>query len=406
MKILILTQYFIPETGAPQNRLYSLATGLVEAGAEVTVLTAMPNYPKMEIFDGYKGKLYKEELINSIRIIRSWIFIRKSKGIAARLMNYFSFVISSVIAGLLKVKKTDIIICESPPLFLGISALVLKKVKRAKLVFNVSDLWPESAEKLGIVTNNKILSLSYWLEKKIYQHAELVSGQTQGITKNILGRYPKVPVYWFRNGIDTDSFNLDATGRTFRQDNDIGECDFVLLYAGIIGHAQGLEVIVKAASILKDKREILFVIVGDGPEKSKLVQISNENKLCNIRFLPNTDREFMPGIVAACDAYIVPLKKSELFKGAIPSKLFEPLAMGKPILLGVEGEADDLFIKGGKCGLAFEPENERELVKGIEILFNNRGLSSELGANGQTYVLNNFNRQRINMEFYNRIKNL
>lgn len=127
MEILILTQYFPPETGAPQNRLYSLATDLIEAGADVTVLTAMPNYPKMAIHEGYKGNIYKKELLNKIKIIRTWIFVVKSKSVIPRLMSYASFVISSLVAGLLKVKKPDVIICESPPLFLGISAILIKK---------------------------------------------------------------------------------------------------------------------------------------------------------------------------------------------------------------------------------------------------------------------------------------
>src|SRR5258705_1798593 len=212
MKILILTQYFPPETGAPQNRLYSLATDLIEAGADVTVLTAMPNYPKMEIYEGYKGKVNKKERLNKIKIIRTWIFVIKSKSIIPRLLNYTSFVISSMVVGILKVGRPAVILCESPPLFLGISAIVLKKIKGAKLVFNVSDLWPETAEKLNIVTNRQMLGISYWLGKKNYKNAALVSGQTQGIIKNIRTRYPIVPVYWFKNGIDTSTFNLNTDG--------------------------------------------------------------------------------------------------------------------------------------------------------------------------------------------------
>ena len=406
MKILILTQYFPPETGAPQNGLYSLATDLIDAGADVTVLTAMPNYPKMEIFEGYKGKIYKKEVLNKIKIIRTWIFIVKSKAIVPRLINYISFVISSLVAGLFKVKRPDVIICESPPLFLGITAIALKKMKRTKLVFNVSDLWPETAEKLNIITNKQMLNASYWLEKKIYESAALVSGQTQGIIKNIQARYPMVPAYWFKNGIDTSTFDLNAGGSLFRLQNNVGDNDCILLYAGILGHAQGLEVIIKAANLLKDRKEIIFFLVGDGPEKDNLIKLSKEYELNNVRFFPNMQRNNMPGIVAACDIYIVPLKKNDLFKGAIPSKLFEPLAMGKPILLGVEGEAKKLFIEDGNCGMPFEPENEKELSKGIQLLADNRKLLSELGANGKAYVLRNFDRKNINKEFYNRIKEL
>ena len=286
-------------------------------------------------------------------------------------------------------RRPAVIICESPPLFLGISAMVLKKIKGARLVFNVSDLWPESAEKLNIVTNKQMLGISYWLEKKIYQTAALVSGQTQGIIKNIQARYPIVPVYWFKNGIDTSTFNLDADGSLFRLQNNVGENDFVLLYAGIIGHAGGLEVIIKAANILKRKKRNYFYRRRRS-QKDKLVKLSSEYDLRNIRFMSNMPGNKIPEIVAACDAYIVPLKKNDLFKGAIPSKLFEPLAMGKPILLGVDGEAKKIFIEDGNCGIAFEPENEIQLAKGIQLVLDDKTLLSELGANGKAFVFTKF----------------
>ena len=148
MKIIILTQYFPPESGAPQNRLHSLATHLSSFGAEVTVLTAMPSYPQSVIYDGYKNKWYIKEKEGNLTIYRSWIFVSKSKAIVARLLNYFSFVFTALVVGLFCTQKHDIIICESPPLFLGITAFILKWTKKSKLIFNVSDLWPESAEKL------------------------------------------------------------------------------------------------------------------------------------------------------------------------------------------------------------------------------------------------------------------
>ena len=157
MKFLILSQYYPPETGAPQNRLHSLALNLVKNGCEVEVLTAMPNYPKMEVFESYKGLKYSIEYIDSIKVHRSKIYVSKSKGVFKRLLNYFSFVLSSM-KSLNKLKKTDYVICESPPLFLGISALYISKKLNAKLIFNVSDLWPESADKLDIVTNKFFLN--------------------------------------------------------------------------------------------------------------------------------------------------------------------------------------------------------------------------------------------------------
>lgn len=406
MKVLLLTQYFPPETGAPQNRLHSLATNLVNFGAEVSVLTAMPNYPKMEVFEPYRGKRYCKEQDGKITIHRSWIYVKKSKAVTARLLNYFSFVFSSLWVGLFNIGKHDVIICESPPLFLGITALLLKWIKGSKLVFNVSDLWPESAEKLNIVTNKAMLGLSYSLEARIYKSANLVSGQTQGIVKSVQSRFPAVKTFWFRNGIDLNVFNIDASGESLKQQVNKKPDEFILLYAGVIGHAQGLDVIIKAANALKAQPHIRFVMAGDGPEKPELLAMIRTYGLSNIEFLPNLSRDKMPDLIACCDAYIVPLKKNDLFKGAIPSKLFEPLAMAKPIILGVDGEARELFINKEQCGLYFEPENDAELVQCINRLHESPALTEKLGRQGQKYVLEKFERSQIAGEFFQQLKQL
>lgn len=406
MKILILTQYFPPETGAPQNRLHSLASYLSEFGAEVSILTAMPNYPKMEIYEGYKGKFFKKETDGPLTIYRSWIYVKKSKGVVARLLNYFSFVFSSLFIGLLRVPRHDVIICESPPLFLGITALLLKWIKSSKLDFNVSDLWPESAEKLGIVNNKIMLGLSYKLEAFIYKNANLVSGQTQGIITSINQRFPKVNTHLFRNGIDTKQFSEEGNRSGFRAKYGMSESDFVIAYAGIIGHAQGLEVIIHAAKELSAYPQIKFLIVGDGPEKPKLIELTAQLGLTHIIFVNNVPRSEMPDVVAACDCYVTPLRKNDLFLGAIPSKIFEPLSFGKPVLLGVDGEAKELFVETGHCALHFEPENAAHLAQQALKLFNNKTLLYELGANGRLYVRNNFDRQVLAKSLWQKLQTI
>lgn len=406
MKILILTQYFPPETGAPQNRLHSLAGYFSNLGAEVSILTAMPNYPKMEVFDGYRGKFYKYEEQGNIKVHRAWIFVSKSKSVIFRLLNYFSFVFSSLLIGIIKINKHDIIICESPPLFLGISALILKWFKNSKLVFNVSDLWPESAEKLDIVTNKFFLSLSYKLEGLLYLKSNLVSGQTQGIVKNISERFPSVKTYWLPNGIDFNQYNVSANGADFRLKYALFSSDFVLMYAGILGYAQGLDVIIRSAQITKSVSGIKYVIIGDGPESEKLKKLAKEFSLENVIFVGNIPRENMSNAIAACNAYIVPLKKNDLFLGAIPSKLFEPLAMGKPILLGVDGEARELFIEKGNGGLFFTPEDANELAEKVLYLNANRNEISILGDNGKKFVSINFNREKIAKLFFEKLESL
>jgi glycosyltransferase involved in cell wall biosynthesis len=395
--IIILTQYYPPETGAPQNRLHSLAKYIHKSGVQVHVMTSMPNYPKNEIYEAYRGRYAMSENIEDITVHRRWIFVSASRGVAARLLNYFSFVVTSFFA-LLRMPRADYLLCESPPLFLGWTAVIISKIKGSRLVFNVSDLWPESAEKLQIISNRFLIQLAYRLEHWIYKNAWLISGQTKGIVKSISERFPMKKVVWFPNGVDLDFFEGAHESVEWRSELGIHTDNFVLLYAGIIGYAQGLDVILQAATKVKEM-PITFLIVGDGPEKERLIKLSHEMELSNVIFQGNLQKSKIPGLIKSCDAYIVPLKKLDLFKGAIPSKLFEPLSLGKPILLGVDGEARELFIEEGNAGLYYEPENAEELIEKIKTLYADRNLKTALGKNGQQYVKVNFDRNQIHARF-------
>jgi glycosyltransferase involved in cell wall biosynthesis len=407
LKLLILTQYFPPEVGAPQNRLFELAVRLQKLGVDITILTAMPNYPQMEIYDGYKNKKYVYEEMEGLKIHRSKIFVSKSKSIVNRLRNYFSFVISSALTGKKIENNFDFLICESPPLFLGYSAMYLARKKKAKLIFNVSDLWPESAEKLGVVTNKWLLKLAYNLEQKLYKKSVLVTGQTQGICKNINLRFPTIKTHWLPNGVDLNYYNPEnIKDLNWREKNKFSKDDFIFLYAGIIGIAQGLEIILNAAKNFKNISSLKFVLMGSGPEKEKLLHLKTELKLENVFFLEPVSKKEMPYILKSINAAIIPLRKLDLFLGAIPSKIFENLSMEVPILLGVDGEAKELFIKNGECGLFFEPENEADLIQNILEITTHKNLALEYGKNGRRFVNEFFNRENITLNFYNKLKEL
>ena len=399
MRILFLTQYYPPEIGAPQNRLHELAVRLKANGVDVEVLTALPNYPKMEVQEAYKNGKLREEIIDNIPVHRSWIFVSKSKGIISRLLNYFSFVWSSYWRGR-KLGSFDYLLVESPPLFLGYSAMRLSRKLNAKLIFNVSDLWPESAEKLGIVTNQRLLSLAYNLEAKCYNKSTLITGQTQGIVDDIKRRFPTKKVYWLPNGVNVNFYNPERIEDSdFRERNNFKSTDLLLFYGGILGYAQGLEIILKAAKLLEDKPEVQFIIQGSGPEKDKLVNLKAELKLTNVHFLDPVSKSEMPSIVKAIDVALVPLKNLPLFQGAIPSKVFEALAMKKPLLLGVDGEARQHFIEKAQAGLFFLPENEEDLVRQIRQIVENPGKLIDMGNNARSYVSTHFNRDKIALDF-------
>lgn len=407
MKLLIHTQYFPPEVGAPQNRLYELALRLQDLGVDVTVLTAMPNYPKMEIHDEYRGKKYFFEEMEGLKVHRSSIYVSTSKSIVKRLMNYFSFVWSSYSVGKSKLEKHyDFVLCESPPLFLGISAFRLSKKKKAKFIFNVSDLWPESAEKLGLVTNRLFLKMATILEERMYRKATLVTGQTMGIVKNIQSRFPNKKVYWLPNGVDINYYKPENITSTWREEHGFHPEDKLFLYAGILGHAQGLEVILQAANLLKEDKLAKFILLGSGPCKAELEKMAGEMELENLIFMDAVTKKEMPFILKAVDVALIPLKKLDLFKGAIPSKVFENLAMKVPIILGVEGEAKKLFIEEGNAGLFYEPENEKDLAQKVLELLKNENKIKEFGENGAKYVAQKFNRDTLAKAFYNQLKEI
>lgn len=408
MKLLILTQYFPPEVGAPQNRLFELALRLKACGVDVTVLTAMPNYPQMKVYEGYEGKAYICEDLQGLKVHRSSIYVSQSRSIISRLRNYFSFVRSSVKVGKKYLDgKYDLLMCESPPLFLGYSAMKLAKAKNAKLIFNVSDLWPESAEKLGVVSNKFLLNMAYKLEAKLYSRSVLVTGQTQGICNNINERFPSVKTYWLPNGVDVDLYDPAVAQKSnWREKNGFNENDQIILYAGIIGIAQGLEIVLNAASLLKDKALIKFAIVGSGPEKERLLLLKNELQLNNVMFVDGVPKNEMRTVLAEANATVIPLKKLDLFMGAIPSKIFENLAMKVPVILAVNGEAKELFVDQGKCALYVEPENSKDLADKIKQLIDNKALQDQLKEAGRVYVTNNFNRNTIAQRFYERLKQI
>lgn len=399
LRLLILTQYYPPEIGAPQNRLHELAVRLKAKGMHVEVLTAMPNYPKMEIHEAYKSGKILEEIIDGIPVHRSRIYVSDSKGILKRLLNYFSFVFTSYRRGK-KLENFDFLMVESPPLFLGYSAMKLSRKLKAKLIFNVSDLWPESAEKLGLVTNKFLLGMAYRLEAKCYRRSYLITGQTQGIVDDISKRFPDKKVVWLPNGVDLSYYNpaeIETIG--YRKRNGLKESDILFFYGGVVGYAQGLDVILDAAKLVENRPEIQFIIQGAGPEKERLMQLKEELNVTNVHFLPPVEKSEMPGVLKEINVAVIPLKKLDLFEGAIPSKVFETLAMEIPILLGVNGEARLHFVDKAQAAIFVEPENAAVLAENVLLLADHPELAREMGKKGRKYAEIQFNRDVIASNF-------
>jgi colanic acid biosynthesis glycosyl transferase WcaI len=394
VRICILSQYYPPEMGAPQARLSHLAGQFAQQGHDVVVLTAMPNYPRGSVFPGYGGFL-RREFLSGVSVIRCWIYPTQKVGLAPRLASYFSFVLSSVLIGLFSVGKVDCLLTESPPLFLGISGYILSRRWGARWIFNVSDLWPESAVRLGAVSEGWGLRAAVALEAFCYRKAWLVTGQSQGILDSIRQRFPLASVYHLSNGVDTDLFRPER-----RRENerfrliDGGDPDraCVAMYAGLHGIAQGLDQVLEVAARLHDLETLWFVLVGDGPEKQRLIERSRAMGLSRVRFLDALPREEMPVLLASADISIIPLKMS--LPGAVPSKIYEAMGAGVPIVLIASGEAATLVRRSG-AGMVVEPGDVDEVASAIRNLAGNPEARSRMGRAGREAALRDFDRCQI-----------
>ena len=405
MRFVILTQYYLPETGAPQNRLSDLARRFRQMGHQVIILTAMPNYPKGQIFPDYRRKLWLVEEIEGIRVIRCWLFASKSRFIPLRLLSFFSFVITSALIGTIALPQTDALLVESPPIFLGLTARWLAKIKRAILVFNVSDLYPESAIALGYLSNRRLQKLFYRFEAWCYHVSDLIVGQTRGIVENIKQRFPTHTVYLLTNGVDTAKFANDKITKEAVAEASADKT-FLVGYAGVLGYAQKLDCLLQAAELLREHQEIRFVLYGDGPLRESLTNWATEHQLTNVAFKGNLPHPEILAQMRHWQLGIVPLANTPLMAGALPSKMFEVMASGLPVLLSApEGEASQLILNA-RAGMVILPENPQMMAEAILHLAQQPDLCQQLGANGQKYVMTYFDRAKIAQDFATAVKQI
>ena len=381
MKLLIVTQYFPPEMGAPQARLSELAKRLRDAGHEITVLTALPNYPTGKIFDDYRCKLRVTEEIDGIRVIRTWIWPSKSLSFVPRLFSYMTFALSCVLLGIWGLGKHDVVLLESPPLFLMPSGLLISKIVKGKAVMMVADVWPECLVQTGHAKDGFALRMMFALEKYAYNRCRAVALTNPGARDHIRQRFPhlKEGITVISNGVDTKMFRPDLASQQTRQDLGAGGDDFLVGYCGLHGGAQGLDVVVRAAEKLKDCPHVKIVMIGDGPTKEDLIAAADSMGLTNIRFLDRVPKNQMPSLLASLDTSLIPLKVR--YPQTMPSKVYEALASGVPPIVakGCQAEALVMPNDAGRC---YEPGDENELAAAIRELADDKQLWMRIRENG------------------------
>ncbi len=384
MHFLVLTQYFPPETGAPQVRLAAMIRELLRLGHSVEVVTALPNYPHDKIFPDYQGHFYQLENWEGVRVHRVWIYAATGAGIK-RLLNYFSFMVTAF-WGLRKAQKPDYIFVESPPLFLGITAYFAAKLWRIPFIFNVADLWPDSVRILGLMRDGFALRLAEKLEMWLYRKAGYVNAVTEGIRQILIGekQVPAHKVLFLPNGVDRRLFHSQPVDAAWKKSLGLPEDKHLILYAGTHGYAYGMEVILQAAQLLSETK-VLFLFVGGGSDKERLQELCTQMALKNVLFWSPHPPEFITRLYSLALAGITTVRDTPFLKCARPAKTLAIMACGKPVLYSGAGDGAQLVAEAN-AGIVVAPGDHIGLANAVRRLVNDPDYATELGHNGSAYI--------------------
>ena len=397
MKILYVSQYYPPEMGAPAARVSELARHWAEAGHEVTVLTGFPNHPTGVLHPDYRSRfrhLACQENINGVYVVRTWLLPLPNRRVHERILNYSSFCASSALAGTF-LPTPDVVIATSPQLLVGLAGRWIASCHRVPFVFEVRDLWPESLRAVGMGRDDSLMNRALGaIADSLYARADRIVVVTPASRQHLIAHRNVSPdkISIIEHGVETALFSPKAPNQALKQRLGV-HGRFVVGYIGTIGMAHRLETVVDAAAILSSLApEIAFLIVGEGAEKEQIQALVRSKGLSNIVMVEQQPREQIPEFINACDVCLVMLRKSDVFETVLPTKMLEFMSCGRPVLLGVDGQARAVLEKAN-AGIFLEPENASALVHAICSLHSNPDSCSALGRNGRDYILAHYSRR-------------
>ena len=377
--------------GAAQLRLAAMIRELRAAGHEVEVVTGMPNHPTGRIFPEYAGRFYRCETWEGVTVHRVWIYASLGAG-WRRMANYLSFVCTSLF-GLARARRPDFIFVESPPLFLALSAILAGRLRRARVIYNVADLWLDAAEAMGILRPGPVLSVARMIERWVIRKVDFVTTVTEGLRTLLLAKgVPAEKLLFLPNGVDTELFAPRGPDLELARSLDL-EGRRVILYAGTHGYSHGLDVALSAAALLAHEA-VTIVLIGDGSEKSALMERAAREGITNIRFLESAPPEYVSRLYSFCVAGLSTLRYSPLFDATRPVKIFSIMAAGKPVLYSGTGEGAELVANAG-AGVVIAPDDAEALAQAIRRVIDTPDMARELGRNGRAYVEHNFSWRTI-----------
>lgn len=373
MHILFLTDNFPPEVNAPASRTFEHCREWVRAGHKVTVITCAPNFPKGHVFDGYRNRLWQSEEMAGIRVIRVWSYITANEGFVKRILDYQSFMVSASLAALF-VRKVDVVVGTSPQFFTVCAAYAVSRLKRIPFVFELRDIWPESIKAVGAMKESAAIRALERLELFLYRKAARIVSVTHSFKKTLMARGvegDKIAVV--TNGVDMSRFKPMPKDAALVRELGL-EGKFVAGYVGTHGLAHHLETLLDAAEMLRGQpggEAFHFLLLGDGARKQVLKEEAARRGLGNVTFIDSVPKEQVARYWSLLDVSVIHLRKTELFTTVIPSKLFECMGMGLPVLHGVAGESAEIVREEG-VGIVFEPENAAQLVEHLQFMQRDR----------------------------------
>ena len=401
MRILFFSHYFPPEINAPATRTLDHCVRWIRAGHDVTVITCAPNCPDGILYPGYKNTIRSQvEVLEGIRVVRVWSYLSPNAGTIGRITNYVSYMISATLR-CLNLERPDIVVATSPQFFCGWAGVLASRLRRIPLVLEVRDIWPDSIVAVGAMRNPYILNLLKRMERWLYRMADHVVTVGKGYQDRILQKEDVSDrISIIMNGVDTKFFAPASPNPRLLSKWNLGG-KFICSYVGTIGMAHGLEVVLEAAEVLraKGRRNIRFLMVGDGARRAALEARAKELELHNmVTFTGRLDKETVPVVLASSGACLVHLKDCELFRSVVPSKMFEIMAMGRPVLMAVRGEAAEI-VSRARAGLSVEPQCPEALAAAVEMLADDPGLCERLGKAGRECVTTQFDRDVLARAF-------
>lgn len=394
MRILFLSHYFPPEVNAPASRTYEHAKRWAkEPNIQVTVITNHPNHPNGILYQGYKNRWMTREEKDGINVCRVKTFLAPNAKFTRRTLNYLFFMVVSVIVAT-RLPKPDVVVATSPQFFCAVAGYVVSRIKGTPFIFELRDIWPESIVTVGAMRPSLPIRLLEKLELFLYRKSTRVIALTDAFKENLISRgIPSSKIDVIKNGVDLSFFSPRGVRPEILR--ELGaEGKFVASYIGTVGMAHAIDRIVEVADRLRNFPEIFFLIVGEGAEKKRIRSLVMSKGLSNIKVLNGVSKEQVRDYYALTDLYLVTLRDTKLFRTVIPSKIFEAMAMARPILCAVDGECRKIVEEAGS-GICAEPENVKQMTETILQLWSEKDILGKMGKNGRVFVERYFNRDEL-----------